>query len=81
MLLGKRIHRIVGYLEGSGKKICASHILFDDHETYIMLTEQDEYDYHDCSRSARNISVCRDKKDWESINNNKQLCDATNLTD
>ena len=79
-LLGKRIHRIVGF-PGRNSKIDATHILFDDHETYICLIEQDEYDYHDCCHRARLIDVCRDRKEWEKINNHKKLCDATNLTD
>lgn len=43
-------------------------ILFDDGETYMELSEQDYYSYHDCATSARHIDVCRDKPRWERFN-------------
>ena len=43
------------------------YILFDDSKTYIELREQDYYDYHDCSSSARHISICQDNVRWQQI--------------
>ncbi len=48
------------------------HILFDDGETFIELRSQDPYDYHDCSQSARNLDLCKDKKTWERMFNKEQ---------
>ena len=43
-------------------------ILFDDEKTFIKLREQDKYDYHDCSASAREIELYCDPGEWKEIN-------------
>ena len=61
-LIGKTILKIVNY--------CGStSILFTDLETFIDLTEQDYYDYHDCSQSARILQITQDKEMWTLRNN------------
>lgn len=42
-------------------------ILFDDGETYIEFNEQDPYNYHDFSGSARTIIVNINKHHWEMM--------------
>jgi hypothetical protein len=44
----------------------ADVILLNDGKTFIVLSEQDYYSYHDCSSSARHIDVHQDKKAWNS---------------
>lgn len=73
-MLNKRIKRIVGYIKNNHVEAYA--ILFDDKETYIMLEEQD-YNYHDCSKSARNIEVYKSKEAWKAYS---LLKDAIELT-
>ena len=46
--------------------IPVEYIFFEDGETFIKLDEQD-YSYHDCSTSARNISVIKDKEQYGRI--------------
>lgn len=57
----------------NSKNIPIEYILFDDGETYIIVDEQDYYDYHDCSSSAREMSVRRDGVHWESLHSDKGL--------
>ncbi len=47
-------------------------ILFSDGQTLMELEEQDTYAYHDCSHSARNIGVYKDKRRWSIIKENKE---------
>ena len=46
-------------------------ILFDDGETYMELSEQDYFSYHDCATSARHVYVYSDKQMWEMFNKYK----------
>ena len=73
-LLGKRIWRIVGCIDGN--HVEASAILFDDERTYIQLEPQDEYTYHDCCHDARVLTVGEDPEQWRrfaSLNNAAEL--------
>jgi hypothetical protein len=76
-LLTKRIVRIIGFRRGNCVE--ASYILMSDKKTFIELKEQDYYAYHDCSSSARNITVQQDKERWKLLNENDALSDATRL--
>jgi hypothetical protein len=51
------------------KSLEPEYILFSDGETYIVLEEQDYYDYHDCCSSARIIKVQRCKEVYDNIRN------------
>jgi hypothetical protein len=42
----------------------ADVILLNDGKTYIELSEQDYYSYHDCSTSARHIEVKQNEDEW-----------------
>lgn len=61
-LIGKKIH---AFRSWHGEKL--SHILFDDGETYLSLSEQDMYDYHDCCSSARLLTLQKDAKTWQMM--------------
>lgn len=39
-------------------------ILFNDEATFIEVCEQDYYEYHDCSHSARHLTLRRDAAQW-----------------
>ncbi len=59
-------------IRGSKKRKNAAHvdpeyIVFGDGKTFISLTDQDYYDFHDCSSSAKEISIDRDGKWWSRI--------------
>lgn len=80
-LLGKKIHRIIGYRSPLNKKrVIASYILFSDKKTILELAEQDYYTYHDCAFSARHLMVRQDKEQWEALNENECFLDANELT-
>ncbi len=64
-ILGKKVVALRGYRNKG--KTPLSYILFDDNETYIELTEQSPYDYHDCSTSARNLDLHKDKVFWKKL--------------
>lgn len=51
-------------------------IMFDDGETYIELEEQDYYSYHDCSSSARELRLWKDKERWNNIMTKPHYGDA-----
>lgn len=76
-ILNKKVIAIRGFNSkgktvGKRTKISAQYILFDDRKTFIELETQDSYTYHDCSRYARDIKVCIDKKRWEDIYNDRK---------
>lgn len=80
LLLGNTIHRIVGYRNRLCGKICyAQYILFSDKKTYIEITEQDYYTFHDASSSARELNVRCDERVWAILNEDKKLLDANQL--
>ena len=74
-LIGKKIIAVYGLKpdkKATDQKIVnAMYVLFDDGKTYMQLTPQDPYDYHDASRSAREILVLSDKKMWKHIQDEK----------
>jgi len=41
--------------------------LFSDKKTYLILNEQDGYDYQDCNPRARTIIAVQDAPVWASI--------------
>lgn len=43
------------------------YILFDDLQTFIILSEQDDYTYHDCSSSAREIEIIKSREMYKDI--------------
>ncbi len=82
-IMGKKVVAIKGYNSRWNDKRVKHHhtqpeyILFDDGKTFIELEEQDYYSYHDCSPSARHISIQKDKDKWNSIMTSKAYSDAT----
>lgn len=76
-LIGKKIVALRGYVHKgyrdrtgiyhSAKETKLEFILFDDGETYLELEEQNAYDYHDCSPSARHLELQKDKIRWEAL--------------
>ena len=71
-IIGKRIHRIVGYERAAGRAGPAvQFILFDDGETFLELEEQDYHDYHDCCCSARILNSHQSPADWARHNEAK----------
>lgn len=83
-LLGRKIHAFRGRRckkTNYGKATCNfEYILFDDGETYLELREQDRYDYHDCSPSARHLSVVSHKDLWEMMDKKEQDFDEPDDT-
>ncbi len=80
-LIGMKIVAIKGHIPERDKRkkpqnqrIPAEYILFDDGETYIELSEQDYYSYHDCSSFAREIHVLKDREEYYRL---LSLRDAT----
>jgi hypothetical protein len=71
-IIGKKIVAIKAYQSDRRIKtgLYPKFILFDDKVTYIQLSEQDYYCFHDCSYSARNIGVLSDARIWKIIYNN-----------
>ena len=61
----------------NAKSVEPQYILFDDRKTYILLSEQDYYAYHDCSTSARQIEVFEDVDYWEYIYKSEDFMDST----
>jgi len=58
-LIGKKIVALRG-IKGKGR--CElKFILFDDKETILEFREQDAYDFHDCSYTAREMTMYADK--------------------
>ncbi len=60
-LIGKEILAYRGF---SGS---LSFILFNDGASFLKLEEQDSYDYHDCSSSARLIEVMQNRVQWKDL--------------
>lgn len=70
-LMGKTIEAVLTftYRGGESKRLEPDHILFTDKKTIMSFDEQDTYDYHDCSASARIVMVTQNKKEWARIRN------------
>ncbi len=73
-LIGKKIVAFRGFTRKH-----LEYILFDDKETFIELTEQDYYSYHDCSQSARHLDLRKNAKTWERLFNKEGFDEPTNL--
>lgn len=71
-IIGLKVVVIKAYQSDRRKKtgLEPEFILFDDEITYIKLSEQDYYCFHDCSYSARNIYVLSDARMWKIIFDN-----------
>ena len=68
-ILGKTVKAFRGFkIKKFGKDIVTlRYILFDDEETFLTLSKQDPYDYHDCCDDARVIDVTQDDKEWKKV--------------
>jgi hypothetical protein len=62
-------------------KVEPNFIMFDDGETYIELEEQDYYSFHDCSTSARELRLCKNKERWDKIMTQPYYGNATERLD
>lgn len=69
-LIGKKIVAVKSSAKSTEEYREPSFILFDDKKTILELSEQDYYDYHDCSKSARNLYMFEDKEQWQRIMDN-----------
>lgn len=80
-LIGKKVVAYRGIPETKyGKtKTELSFMLFDDGETYIEFGKQDPYDYHDCSASARGLTIWKNKKMWEGMMSGDTFKEPDNL--
>jgi len=66
-ILGLKVVAIKGNAKTNNNKpkyIEPVLILFDDKKTYIWFEEQSQYDYHDCSSTAREINIEQDSNLW-----------------
>jgi hypothetical protein len=63
-LLGKRVLAFRGY---KSRVVKLEFILLDDGKTYLQFEEQDQYSYHDCSPSARQVYVYEDAECWQRL--------------
>lgn len=70
-LIGKEIIAVRGRRNefSFSKSVEARYILLSKEGTYIDLQEQDYHDYHDCSSSARYLTVREDVDSWKRILN------------
>ena len=68
-LIGKKVVALRGHKTSKYGRKCTplEYVLFDDGETFILIEEQDQYEYHDCSPSARNVKAIKDKTQWERL--------------
>ena len=78
-IVGKRVLTIRGFASKKKEYIEPRYILFDDNKTFIELTEQDYYTYHDCSSAVRYIEVKQDKIRWKDIFNDKVNYPISNI--
>jgi hypothetical protein len=82
-LIGLKIVAVKGWVSGvelkkKKPKIPSEFIFFDDGETFISLTEQDPYTYHDCDRMARGMSLIKNKELYDhqmKYNFDSTICD------
>lgn len=66
---GKKVVALKGFRTDMRKKkdFEVFYILFDDGETYIELSCQDYFTFHDCDSNAKNIQTFKDKRFWETL--------------
>jgi hypothetical protein len=74
-LVGKQIHKML--TERSDGEL--DTILFDDGESYTLLSAQDEYEFHDCDSTARCLYVIKDRERWEQYDQDPRLREATSF--
>ena len=73
-LIGKTIVSLRGSKRRKNQKdIELEYILFDDGKTLIQLDDQDYYDYHDCSSSAKEIRIYENSEMWKDIKENNVI--------
>jgi len=65
-LVGKKVVGLRGWSDEHGRTPLG-YILFDDGQTFIELDEQDRYAFHDCSSSARELTLRSDAKFWKEM--------------
>ena len=70
-IVGKKIVAVKG-MKSTDKRIKHQtiplhYVLLDDGETILEFEEQDYYTYHDCSGSARQLSIVKSKNRWKDI--------------
>lgn len=53
------------------KGFSPDYILFDDAKTYIELSDQDCYTYHDFDYGAKRISIMQDADHWKRMMDNE----------
>lgn len=88
-LIGLRVVAVKAFVEKQDKRyknrselVEPRFILFSDKKTYIELEEQDYYDYHDCSTSARYINIRQNKEVWRQMMEDKEhFIDSTQTWD
>jgi hypothetical protein len=80
-IVGLKVTAVRGIMSSDDKRghIYPRFILFGDMETYIELEEQDYYDFHDCSSSARDIIIKKNKKMWWTIFKDTKLYPDSNV--
>ena len=66
-LVGLKIVAVKGWSNKKDKYIEPMFIFFGDGKTILELQEQDYYSYHDCSQSARNLSLYSDKEKYDRL--------------
>lgn len=82
-LLGLKVKALRGYpSERFGKPyVPLSVVLFDDGETFMEFKEQDYYDNHDCSHSARHVDLYKDAELWRKMFDKQDGFDVATDTD
>lgn len=63
-IVGKRI---LAVKQDNGPYDVNHYLLLDDGRTVLVLAEQDPYEYHDCSSSAREIRLREDADLWNRL--------------
>ena len=71
-LIGMKIIAVKGFSNVRSKLIEPLYIMFDDGKTYIQLSEQDYYNHHDCSTSARHIDIYSNEIHYNHIMENTE---------
>jgi hypothetical protein len=80
-LVGLKIAKVVGFRGNKKEKEFDVHyILFDNKTTIMEFEEQNYYDYHDCSSSARLIQLRFDSDFWKRINEDEENYPVANMT-
>lgn len=79
-ILNKKIIAIRGHRERKNQKhIETAFLLFDDEKTIIEFEEQDTYDYHDSSHTAKEVVIWDNKDKWNEVMTNEKKYGNTNI--